>query len=173
MHMSFWWGKKIENFLIYGLSVNSVGGVLALCLGCALLAFLFEWIKLIQAKEKQKELIIRAKQIKTICPPKEDASLLPDNATMHKPLDLSMRNRISIYACDTSLWLVLHNLGYLIMLTIMAFNLWIFLSVLVGGGLGYFVFGQMFMKLNLENCQVIRDTYCMSTCSKPGRTFLH
>lgn len=76
--------------------------------------------------------------------------------------------RISIYACDTSLWLVLHNLGYLIMLTIMAFNLWIFLSVLVGGGLGYFVFGQMFMKLNLENCQVIRDTYCMSTCSKPG-----
>lgn len=69
-------------------------------------------------------------------------------------------------ACDMSLFLLLQNLGYAIMLAIMVYNGWLFMSALIGGGLGYFVFGQMFMKINLQNCQIIRDTFCMPKCGE-------
>lgn len=55
------------------------------------------------------------------------------------------------------------------MLCAMLYNGWLFIAVIIGGGLGYFVFGQTFMKINLQNCQVIRDTYCMLNCAEPGK----
>lgn len=55
------------------------------------------------------------------------------------------------------------------MLCAMLYNGWLFIAVIIGGGIGYFVFGQTFMKINLQNCQVIRDTYCMLNCAEPGK----
>lgn len=55
------------------------------------------------------------------------------------------------------------------MLSVMMYDAWIFISALIGGGLGYFIFGQMFMKINLENCQILRDAYCTQICGETGR----
>lgn len=54
----------------------------------------------------------------------------------------------------------------------MLYNGWFLVSAVVGGGLGYFIFGQMFMKINLQNCQIIRDTWCMQKCGEPGNLYL-
>lgn len=54
------------------------------------------------------------------------------------------------------------------MLSVMVYNGWILVSAILGGGIGYFTFGQKFMKINLENCQIIRDTWCMQSCGETG-----
>lgn len=163
--MSFGWDTKLNNFLFYGWNITTAWVLLAACTFVGALAFAFEWIRLIQARHRQKELIMRSKQLKTICPMMEQSSLLPKR--LDRPLDLSLKHRMTLYTCDKALWLSLHNLGYLIMLIVMLYNGWMFLSVLIGGGLGYFIFGPNFMKLNMENCAIIRDTYCMANCSTP------
>lgn len=56
------------------------------------------------------------------------------------------------------------------MLAVMIFNGWFLISVLIGAGLGYFLFGQSFTKLNLQNCEVIRETYCLLNCGE-GNSF--
>lgn len=55
------------------------------------------------------------------------------------------------------------------MLVVMVYNGWFLIAVVIGGGVGYFVFGQAFMKINLQNCQIIRDTHCMLKCGEPGK----
>lgn len=56
------------------------------------------------------------------------------------------------------------------MLCVMMYNVWFIVAVVIGGTVGYFVFGQQFMKINLQNCQVMRDTYCMLKCDEPGKS---
>ncbi len=41
----------------------------------------------------------------------------------------------------TSLHVVQQAIGYFLMLAIMTFNVWIFLSILIGTGLGHLLFG--------------------------------
>lgn len=55
------------------------------------------------------------------------------------------------------------------MLSVMLYDAWILVSAVIGGGLGYFVFGQKFMKINLENCHIIRETYCTQICGETGK----
>lgn len=82
--------------------------------------------------------------------------------------------RIGLPCIDVVIWITSYNLGYLLMLTIMLYNGWIFISVVIGSGIGYFIFGQRFMKLNLQNCQLLRSTFCMPNCSEPGKCiFFH
>ncbi|KAH1005656.1 hypothetical protein HUJ04_006596 [Dendroctonus ponderosae] len=52
------------------------------------------------------------------------------------------------------------------MLSVMLYDAWILISAVIGGGIGYFVFGQKFMKINLENCHIIRETYCTQICGE-------
>lgn len=54
------------------------------------------------------------------------------------------------------------------MLCVMVYNVYFIVAVVTGGTLGYFIFGQKFMKINLQNCQVMRDTYCILRCEEPG-----
>ncbi|RZC36867.1 copper transporter 5.1 [Asbolus verrucosus] len=72
-----------------------------------------------------------------------------------------------LFGAEISLWFLLQNLGYILMLSVMLYNGWLFLSAVLGGGLGHFIFGQKFMKINLQNCQIIRDTFCMRKCGEP------
>ncbi|GJQ73888.1 hypothetical protein Trydic_g18822 [Trypoxylus dichotomus] len=127
------------------------------------LAFLFEYLKLLQAQHRHRQLSFRAKQIRSICP-SESSTLLDE--TKHGP-EVSIANRIGLPCIDAIIWITSYNMGYLMMLTVMLYNGWIFISVIIGSGIGYFIFGQSFMKINLQNCQLIRSTFCMRNCSEP------
>ncbi|XP_077995912.1 uncharacterized protein LOC144449271 [Glandiceps talaboti] len=50
------------------------------------------------------------------------------------------KRRLKCHICDTILHLVTLLTGYLIMLLVMNYNVWILLSAVVGGALGYFLF---------------------------------
>lgn len=70
---------------------------------------------------------------------------------------------------EISLWLVLQILGYFLMLSVMIYNTVFLISAVIGGGLGYFVFGHLFMKLNIQNCQLMRSAFCTQICGEAGK----
>lgn len=75
MHSSFWCCVKISNLLFYGFNIESATGTVLTCCGLVVLSFSFEWLKLMQARYKQKELFLKARQLKSICP-SESSTLL-------------------------------------------------------------------------------------------------
>lgn len=76
MEDAFWWGYNIKNFFFHGFTISSVGGLIATCIGLALMSILFEYLKLLQAKQRQKELIHRSRNLRAVCPNTETATLL-------------------------------------------------------------------------------------------------
>lgn len=68
----------------------------------------------------------------------------------------------------------MHNiLGYALMLSVMVYSGWLFVAVVLGMGLGYFVFGHISMKINMENVQarttkVICAPACVAEASVSG-----
>ncbi|MEQ2184134.1 hypothetical protein GOODEAATRI_004828 [Goodea atripinnis] len=60
---------------------------------------------------------------------------------------LSTRNRWLLHIIQTCLHILQVTLGYMLMLCVMSYNIWIFLGVILGSALGYFIsfplLGQM------------------------------
>lgn len=75
MHNSFWCSTTVSNLLFYGFNINSIFGIVLTSCGLAVLSFLLEWLKLMQAQYKQKELFLRARQLRNVCP-SESSTLL-------------------------------------------------------------------------------------------------
>lgn len=48
-----------------------------------------------------------------------------------------------VHIIQTGMHIILTALGFLIMLAVMTFNVWVFLSVILGVGIGYFVSGHL------------------------------
>ncbi|XP_057669965.1 uncharacterized protein LOC130902125 [Diorhabda carinulata] len=170
----FYWGVTVENLLFKGFSSKTVGGLIGQCFFVGSLAFLFEYLRYLQTKQKQKELILRVKQLKLVCTT-ESAALIAQTVTNpENPLNITLFDRALLFGTEISLWLLLQNLGYFIMLAVMVYNAWFLVSAVIGGALGYFIFGQMFMKINLQNCQLMRSTYCSQICGDlPAQHFRH
>lgn len=168
MYMTFWWKTQLNDFLFYGFNISSTVVLLLVCFGVAFFAFLFEWFRFLQTKQRQRELILRAKQLSLICATEHTILLSQNIENRRNPLNITLCDRFLLFGTDLSLWFCLQSLGYMLMLIAMLYNGWLFISCILGGGVGYFVFGQRFMKINMQNCQIIRDTYCMATCGEPG-----
>lgn len=54
---------------------------------------------------------------------------------------------------EAAVFLVHNTLGYALMLSVMLFNGYVFVVVVLGMGLGYFLFGHVAMRINMENMQ--------------------
>ncbi|KAB0803898.1 hypothetical protein PPYR_00868 [Photinus pyralis] len=169
MHMTFWWDTNIPDLLFYGCNISSKGWLTLTCLILIALGILFEWLKLLQAKQKQRELIIRARQIRTVCPSSETSTLIShgEGTNSQKP---SLFVRTKLLFCDACLWINIHVLGYILMLVIMVYNGWLIISLLIGSGIGYFLFGTQFIKITMQNFQTVRDTFCYMNCAEADLT---
>jgi solute carrier family 31 (copper transporter), member 1 len=64
-----------------------------------------------------------------------------------------------------------HNvLNYGLMLAVMMFNGYIFVAVVMGAFIGYFLFGHLSMKTNMENLQAIQTKIiCSTRCADSGK----
>ncbi|XP_050293881.1 uncharacterized protein LOC126734343 [Anthonomus grandis grandis] len=165
-HQSFFFGSNLGTFLIKGIEVKSTRALIGVCVFVGCMSFVFEFLRYLQTKSKQRELKIRAKQLKQLCPT-ESASLLRQTITNPRnPFNITLFDRFLVFGTEVSLWLLLQNLGYIIMLSVMMYDAWLLISAVFGGGLGYFIFGHKFMQINLENCQIIRETYCTQICGE-------
>lgn len=94
MHkQSFWWGINVEDFWFKGFTVKSVGGLIGICFLVGSMAFFFEYLRYLQTKQKQKELILRAKQIKLLCSTESAALLAQTITNPRNPLNITLCNR--------------------------------------------------------------------------------
>lgn len=91
--MSFWWSSEVNGFLFPGYNIKTLGGFISTCIGLYILALGFEWLKLLQARHRQKELLLRAQQIRTICPQTDSATLLFDSRHDVKPINITLFDR--------------------------------------------------------------------------------
>uniref|UniRef100_A0A6Q2XED4 Copper transport protein n=2 Tax=Esox lucius TaxID=8010 RepID=A0A6Q2XED4_ESOLU len=65
-----------------------------------------------------------------------ESSLAPMEQTVHIP---STTNRWCVHGVQTALHILQVVLGYMLMLCVMSYNTWIFLGVIVGSVIGYFI----------------------------------
>lgn len=99
------------------------------------------------------------------CAPSESANLLITDSMRKK----SFSQRFCRLLQETVVFLFHNSIGYAIMLSVMMYSGWLFVAVILGMGLGYFLFGHITMKVNMENINVRKTAnVCPPTCPEAG-----
>ncbi|KAK9306311.1 hypothetical protein QLX08_003009 [Tetragonisca angustula] len=147
MHMWFWFGNNLGNFLLPGYNVVTTSSLFCTCLGLFALAILYESMKVLQIKLHQSNLTLR-NQSSTLS---ENSCLLPGISSK------SIRRYISLHCTQWSTWsfqlfhwFVHTSLGYLLMLAVMSYNIYVNIAIILGGGIGYWIFGPKLIELNMK-----------------------
>lgn len=83
------------------------------------------------------------------CAPSESANLLVTETNNRN----SFSNRCCRLFNETTVFFFHNSIGYAIMLSVMVYSGWLFLAVVLSMGLGYFFFGHVSMKINMESIQ--------------------
>ncbi|XP_029046152.1 probable low affinity copper uptake protein 2 isoform X1 [Osmia bicornis bicornis] len=148
MHMWFWFGSNLGDFLLPGYNVVTTSSFFCTCLGLIALAILYEGMKILQIKLLQNATMLIRKQTPRTS---ENSSLLS------KMSSKSIGTQLSLHCIYWSTWSfqVLHwsvhtFLGYLLMLAVMTYNVYINIALVLGGCLGYWIFGPKLIELNLK-----------------------
>jgi len=95
------------------------------CLALFILAALYEGLKLVREKLIRRELLSRQSS----------------NVLNNRSIPASSRLFSHGHIIQTSLHMLQITVSYLLMLVFMTYNTWLCLSVVLGAGLGYFIFG--------------------------------
>lgn len=108
-------------------------------------------------------------QIRAIsCAPSETTDLL---LTDQNGPRVPFSKRFIGFFSDAIVFLMHNALGYALMLSVMVYSGWLFAAVVIGMGLGYFVFGHLSMKINMENVQArTTKVICEPSCSVEAAT---
>lgn len=194
MHsMTFWWSDKVEDLVIRGINAEDTGGMILLCLGLAGLCILYEAIKFQQARIRLATIRNRFKTI-ACQPPNESATLLTAAELSQQRIHMAQqttatastssntpaapprvlfqdapRQRLIQLAEEALIFLVQAVLGYFLMLAVMSYNGPIFLAVVGGMAIGYFLFGHFTMGLNMEGQRLHHTTFkCSTNCPNGG-----
>lgn len=145
MHMWFWFGNNLGEFLLPGYYVTTTASFCSTCLGLFALAILYESMKILQIKLKQNTVIVQT------------ANLSEDLCLLSKILPRSAGPNASLHCIQWSAWCIqvlhwsIHTfLSYLLMLAVMTYNVYINVAIVLGGCLGYWIFGPKLIELNMK-----------------------
>ncbi|XP_077593785.1 protein SLC31A2 isoform X2 [Stigmatopora nigra] len=126
--------------------VNSPGGMLVSVIVVMLLTILYEMLKVWRLGLSRSTLLTQNSTQYTGAPPQIDNNAL-ENSTSES--SLVTKESGSFFPNNKGSWLqhgiqtLLHllqvTLSYILMLCVMSFNTWIFLGIIVGAALGYFI----------------------------------
>ncbi|XP_070811711.1 protein SLC31A2 [Pituophis catenifer annectens] len=114
--------------------VHSAGGMVLSVFIIMLLTVLYEGIKVGKAK------LIRHSQMAVA--PSISQENLREGISLNSEVGSttsSLKKRLSWHLAETFLHVVQVFLGYLVMLAVMTYNTWIFLGVIAGSAIGYFL----------------------------------
>lgn len=162
MHMSFWWGSDVGDVFFKGLTVNTTGAMVALCVTLTVLSIVYEGMKVHGAKVRARAARER-KRSGSCPPPSESATLLSLELPPSGLRPLS--RRICAFLAEATVFLFHNMLGYALMLTVMIYNGYLFVAVVGGMAIGYFLFGHLSMKVNMENVQARQtNVICTARC---------
>lgn len=161
MHMSFWWGADVGDVFFKGLTVSTTEAMVALCLTLTVLSIVYEGMKVHGAKTRARA--ARERKQAASCPPSESATLLSLETAPGVIRPLS--RRFCAFFAEATIFLLHNMLGYALMLTVMIYNGYLFVAVVGGMALGYFFFGHLSMKVNMENFQARQtNVICTARC---------
>lgn len=120
-------------------------------------------------RTKSRAKAARERQRSLSCAPSENATLLSTETTngrFQKAFLVELFDGIK----EISIFLFHNMLNYGLMLAVMMFNGYIFVSVALGAFIGYLLFGHLSMKTNMENLQAIQTKMiCSTRCADSGK----
>ncbi|XP_055380475.1 probable low affinity copper uptake protein 2 [Condylostylus longicornis] len=166
MHrMSFYWDTDVGLFMFPGLNINGVGPLISLCAVLVIFALIYEAVKIIQTKSKSRT----AREIShdNSCPSSHLINNEENQSQLHTRRRKQLSERIYWTLLQTLVFLFQTVLGYLLMLTVMVYNGYVFVVVILGCALGYFFFGHIAMKINMENIRA-RKTHVICSPNEPS-----
>lgn len=139
MRTSYWLGFNLKDFLIPGFDIESPIGLTTICLGIIVLVCVFESLKTTKIIKK-----LRANTV-------DNRSLFRlafSRSTEKSNLIERQNNAREIWSVlDIFLHFIELLLGYLLMLMVMTFNGYIMISIAIGAGLAYMMFGTAMMNI--------------------------
>uniref|UniRef100_A0A1B6L8B2 Copper transport protein n=1 Tax=Graphocephala atropunctata TaxID=36148 RepID=A0A1B6L8B2_9HEMI len=144
MHNAFWFDFHINGFLFQGLNINNVFGLVLLCLALTGLAITFEALKVFQTGIKS---VLLSPRVST------NASSSHDDTTLLGDFSGNIGRRKAYYFMEVSLYVIQVILGYLLMLSVMTYNGYVSLAILLGFAVGYALFGQLLIEGRLKSIQ--------------------
>lgn len=99
------------------------------------------------------------------CAPSESANLLVTETNNTN----SFGKRFFRLINETIIFLLHNTIGYAVMLSVMLYSGWMFIAVVLSMGLGYFFFGHISMKINMESIQArTTKVVCTPGCAEAG-----
>ncbi|XP_007907818.1 probable low affinity copper uptake protein 2 [Callorhinchus milii] len=114
-------------------NVHSLTGMLLTMMVILLIATVYEILKVLTVKLDKKALDL-------ITPTPLTAEEVTETAPNNSARNSSSRQRwIRLHSSQSLLHIVQVAISYLLMLCAMSYNVWVFLSIVVGAGIGYFL----------------------------------
>uniref|UniRef100_A0A1B0CZP7 Copper transport protein n=1 Tax=Phlebotomus papatasi TaxID=29031 RepID=A0A1B0CZP7_PHLPP len=165
MHdMTFWWDASLRQFIFPGWNVVSLGGFLGVCLLLACLAIFYEVLKVHHIFIRLQSL--RHSQIQSprpqCAPPSGESDTLLTDPPPTVVFGSPQARKIIQLAKEALVFLFHTTLGYFLMLAVMMYNGFVFLTVVSALTLAYFFLGHISMRLHMEH---IRARHLRVTCS--------
>ncbi|XP_076654526.1 uncharacterized protein LOC143359963 isoform X2 [Halictus rubicundus] len=112
------------------------------------LTILYEGMKILQIKIQQNNLA-RMKKQKTMT--SENSSLLSRLSSKSIRIQFPLQCMCwSIWCLQVFHWSIHTLLGYILMLAVMSYNVYINIAIVLGGCIGYWIFGPKLIELNLK-----------------------
>ncbi|XP_065335305.1 protein SLC31A2-like [Cloeon dipterum] len=133
MQSTFWAGYQLGVFLFPGFRVTSLTGFVFTCVAVGSVAFLTEAVKLF--------LLTRMRRKEHRVMPQRDIEQTPLVRIRNRRLTGAQQSLLR-HSSDSAVYLTYTVSAYLQMLAVMSFNVWIFLSVVLGTSAGYAVFSN-------------------------------
>lgn len=162
MHAWYWFGEDLGTFLFPGYNVSTTYSFVSTCIGLIALAILYEAMKVLQIKLQQ----IIIFPLKPVSRSSENSSLLskmtPRSFAVSPPIDCSSCSKWTLQVLH---WSLHTTLGYILMMAVMTYNVYINIALVIGSCLGYWIFGPVLVELNMarfqEKQKIIKcDTEC-------------
>ncbi|XP_012349043.1 probable low affinity copper uptake protein 2 isoform X1 [Apis florea] len=163
MHMWFWFGNNLDNFFLPGYNITTIFSFFCTCLGLFAIAILYEGMKILQIKLQQNTVSLLQKQ----------SSISENSCLLSKISSNNIRTKISLHCIQWCIWsfqifhwFVHTFLGYLLMLAVMTYNVYITITIVLGACLGYWIFGPQLIELNMKRFykrQILLD--CDKECA--------
>ncbi|XP_046975908.1 uncharacterized protein LOC124541998 [Vanessa cardui] len=173
MHMWMWFGYDLGEFLFAGLTINTRWAFAITWIVLFFVALLFEGSKVYLAgvqKEAHKKLYpYRSDERRNLLCDRDPGSAMEPTTSRNTNSGqvsrwASFRVRTLVNTHQTTVF-VLHNVvGYLLMLTVMIYNVHLILAVVFGMMLGYFLFGTKLTRLQMQCFSTKRLVICTPEC---------
>ncbi|KAG8195187.1 hypothetical protein JTE90_027931 [Oedothorax gibbosus] len=132
----FTFTNNVQDLLFKDVTVSSNGGMVGLCFGVAVFTFLYEVIKslrhylvVLQMKQRENDMQL------------SDDEHIRKNGPLFSSLDPSTAKkmqRLKFHCLQTLLHMLQLTMGYMVMLIVMSFNVWLMLSIILTTALCFY-----------------------------------